>query len=299
MQADAYISSGVLELYVAGVLPAEQVQEVEAMAARHPMVKAEIEKLEKVYREYSSAQARFPDHLFDSILERIERQPEAPPVVEPQPVVKKLPDKKVKTVREPEKRVEKREEAPTIAIDGSGAPGYMRPMLAAAVVLFTLSALLNLYFYDRWQRSDLAVAQLRQEKLTWEQQVEQADATHKASMDMLAMYEDTNYSHIMMKGQRIAPKAMAMVFWNKKDKKVYLAPKNLPPLPEGKQYQLWAVNMEGKPVDAGVLAPEQTNPDALVPMKKIPEAQAFAISLEPMGGSATPTNNAVYVVGGI
>lgn len=293
MQADAYIRSGVLELYVSGVLPADQVQEVEAMAARHPEIREEIEKLEKVYSRYAGMQADFPDHLFDSILERIEKVPQVP-VAEPQPVVKKLPEQKPKPVKEPEKK-----EAPVQVKMETAAPGFMRPMLAAAVVLFVLSALLNLYLFDKWQRGELAIAKLEQEKLTWNEQLRQAEATHKASQDMLTMYEDTNYRRVMMKGQAIAPTAQAMVFWNKKSKKVYLMPKNLPPLPEGKQYQLWAVNMEGEPVSAGMLPPEKTTPDALVPMSSISEAQAFAVSLEPLGGSATPTNDAVYVVGGI
>jgi anti-sigma-K factor RskA len=92
---------------------------------------------------------------------------------------------------------------------------------------------------------------------------------------------------------------MAMVFWNKRENKVILMPKNLPAPPDGKQYQLWAIDMEGKPVDAGMLAPENTVADAMVPMKSVSQAQAFAISLEPMGGSAAPTTTAIYVVGAI
>jgi anti-sigma-K factor RskA len=292
MAADSYITSGVLELYVAGVLPEDQAREVQAMAAANPQIQAEVEKLERIYREYGRVQAEFPSHLFDDILDRIEKTPEIPVVSEP-PAVKKLPEKKVKPVKE---IVGKRE--PVVRYI-SGAPAYLRPLLAAAIILLVLSAGFNLYQYNRRQTVEQQLAQLQQEKLAWQEELELADATHKTSLEMLSMYEDTNYMHVTMTGQSIAPKAMAMVFWNKKDKKVYLVPKNLPAPPAGKQYQLWAVNMEGKPVDAGMLPPEKTKSDALVQLKTIPEAQAFAISLEPMGGSETPTNNAVYVVGKI
>lgn len=300
MTPDAYISSGVLELYVAGVLTPEQAQEVAHMASQHPRIQEEIEKLEKVYREYAQVQADFPSHLFDNIVERIEKVPE-PPAVETPPA-KKQPEKKAKPVREPERKPEVAP-APTVKMSGAepakSTGSYWRPLLAAAMVLFVLSALLNGYLYDKWQKSDLAVAELQKEKLTWDQQLQQAQATQKASYDMLAMYDDTNYRHVMMKGQAIAPKAMAMVFWNKKENKVILMPKNLPAPPEGKQYQLWAIDKEGKPVDAGMLPPDETIANAMVPMKSISEAQAFAVSLEPLGGSASPTTTAIYVVGAI
>jgi hypothetical protein len=190
MTPDAYISSGVLELYVAGVLPPDQAQEVADMAARHPLIQEEIEKLEKVYRQYAQVQSDFPSHLFDNIVERIERVPEVPAVETP--AAKKQAEKKQKPVREPERKPEV--SASTTVKMSSAAPAkssgsYWRPLLAAAVVLFALSALLNMFLYDKWQKSDLAVAELQKEKITWTQQIQQAEATHKASLDMLALYQ--------------------------------------------------------------------------------------------------------------
>ena len=61
-----------------------------------------------------------------------------------------------------------------------------------------------------------------------------------------------------------------------------------------KQYQLWAI-VDGKPVDAGVF--DVDGGAAFVKLKNIPNAQAFAITLENKGGSASPHMDALYVMG--
>jgi hypothetical protein len=56
----AFIESGILELYVLGdVTPAEK-QQVEAMVQNHPVVKAELEEMEKALESYAFANAIQP-----------------------------------------------------------------------------------------------------------------------------------------------------------------------------------------------------------------------------------------------
>ncbi len=73
-----------------------------------------------------------------------------------------------------------------------------------------------------------------------------------------------------------------------------VAVENLPTPPTDKQYQLWAL-VDGKPVDAGMI----TDLEDLQAMKEMPEAQAFAITLEPKGGSVNPTLEQLYVIGNV
>ena len=87
---------------------------------------------------------------------------------------------------------------------------------------------------------------------------------------------------------------MATVYWNTESKDVYLLVNKLPkPVPD-KQYQLWAI-VDGKPVDAGIF--DMREGISFVKLKTIPKAEAFAITLEKKGGSATPTMDAMYVMG--
>ena len=76
--------------------------------------------------------------------------------------------------------------------------------------------------------------------------------------------------------------------------KVYLKLDNLPEPPAGKEYQLWAI-VDGKPVDLGMS--NLTNSDGLQTMKSVQNPQAFAITLEDIGGSPTPTMEQMYVMG--
>lgn len=69
----------------------------------------------------------------------------------------------------------------------------------------------------------------------------------------------------------------------------------LPQAPEGFQYQLWAI-VDGAPVDAGLLEGLEDWQN----MKDISgEAVAFAITLEPEGGSASPTMEEMVVIGNV
>jgi hypothetical protein len=80
-----------------------------------------------------------------------------------------------------------------------------------------------------------------------------------------------------MKGLPISPASVALVFWNKSTKEVFLDVKNLPVPPEGMQYQLWALD-NGVPVDAGVF--DLADAGNLQKLKSINNAQAFAVTLE-------------------
>lgn len=88
--------------------------------------------------------------------------------------------------------------------------------------------------------------------------------------------------------------ASATLYWDSHNKNVYLDAARLPKAPAGSQYQLWAL-VDGKPVDAGVLE----NCPGVCQLKSIQKAQAFAITLEKTGGSATPTLSQMYVLGNV
>ena len=57
---------------------------------------------------------------------------------------------------------------------------------------------------------------------------------------------------IQMNGIKGKEKNTATVYWDTRTKEVYLIPANMEKVPEGKQYQLWAI-VDGKPVDAGIM----------------------------------------------
>jgi anti-sigma-K factor RskA len=106
---------------------------------------------------------------------------------------------------------------------------------------------------------------------------------------------ETTTKVVQLSGLPIAPDAKVSVYWNGKNQRTFLRIENLPPPPSDKQYQLWAL-ADGKPIDAGVF---DTATEAIQTMKTIGVAQAFAITLEKKGGSASPTLDQMYAMGKI
>ncbi len=97
-----------------------------------------------------------------------------------------------------------------------------------------------------------------------------------------------------MQGTANAPGALATVYWDTTSKDVYMLVNNLPTPASGKQYQLWAL-IDNKPLDLGVFEVRQNR--LLVKMNNVQNAQAFAVTLEPKGGSASPTMESLTVLG--
>ncbi len=75
---------------------------------------------------------------------------------------------------------------------------------------------------------------------------------------------------------------------------VYVDPSNLPAVPAGKQYQLWAI-VDGKPISGGMISTEK-GIYHIQKMKSFGKADAFAITLEKAGGSPAPTMDEMYVI---
>jgi anti-sigma-K factor RskA len=111
----------------------------------------------------------------------------------------------------------------------------------------------------------------------------------------LQIVKNPNYKAINLAGLD-STKAFeaAIVYYNAKAQAVYIAWNEKAQLASNEQYQLWAI-VDGKPVDAGVFN-EQSD---LQKMKLISKASAFAITIEKVGGSATPTMNRMVCMGGV
>ena len=85
----------------------------------------------------------------------------------------------------------------------------------------------------------------------------------------------------------------AHVFWNKYTKNTFIDISDLPMPPSGKQYQLWAM-VADQPVDAGIF--EMTPEAGMQKVKQVQQADVWAVTLEPAGGSASPTTDQMYLI---
>jgi FtsZ-binding cell division protein ZapB len=85
-----------------------------------------------------------------------------------------------------------------------------------------------------------------------------------------------------------------LVYWNPKTKQVMMADANLPELPPNQQYQLWAL-LDNAQVDCGVFDIRKGQSPAGF-MKNAEQAKGFAVTVEPQGGSKTPTLSNLRVI---
>ena len=155
-----------------------------------------------------------------------------------------------------------------------------RLVAAASVILLISSAALNIYLFNKYNQKNNAYLALLGERntLVANNQVYQTQLHEwQSAAEMMA---DPQMVMIKMAGVTGKPQHLATVFWNTQNKNVYVMPNKLPHPQAGKQFQLWAL-VNGKPVDAGMLDPDCVG---FCKMKNIPEAEAFAITLENEGG---------------
>ena len=268
MNIQEYISSGIVESYVLGLASPEESAEFEMMCAKHHEVRAARDAFELQLEQAAVANgAAVPRHLKSKIFGEIEIESEnAGPR---------------KVVAEPE-------------VEETGRFVNMRfwKMAAAASIILLLgSAVLNFYFYNRYNKYKSDYSELLASQSQTAKNYESKIASYEEAMGIM---KDTAMYMVRMKGMPNHENNAATVFWDTRTKDVYLMVNNLPKPSAGKQYQLWA-QVGDKMVDAGLL--DWNEAGAMLHMKNVPTASAFAISLEKEGGSQEPDLTAVVVLG--
>jgi anti-sigma-K factor RskA len=286
-----YIESGRLAQYVLGELsPAEQA-EVEAQASRYPQVRQELDELLAGLGAYAEAHAVTPPAgMRDRVLGRVLADINAatPTTATPSAPVE------APTMRVSASNPNVPSAAP-VAAPAARSNGWA---IAASIALL-LSLVGNALLYTRWQQTneDLAVALSSQSRFANTTQVMER-RLNSVQEQLHVLRSPNEFKMVALAGTPAHPTARARVMFSKAAHRVYVDVQQLPPLPAGKQYQLWALD-NGKPIDIGMLTPATTAGDSIQQMKDVANAQAFAMTVEPTGGSAGPTMSTMTVIGNI
>lgn len=107
-----------------------------------------------------------------------------------------------------------------------------------------------------------------------------------------------NFERVPMKGERLPMQedALVDVYWDRESREVLLSVNQLADLDENSDYQLWAIGEDG-PLGIGLVnAREKLN---LQTKQEAGEAEAFAITIEPKGGSESPRIEKLVFLGEI
>lgn len=266
MNIEEYISSGILESYVLDQLSKVERTEVEKMANDHAEVREEIELIELSIESIAFRSSKKPaDHIKNNILEKIDVDEKDTPVV-------------------------------SIDRNESSSP-FLKYAAAASIVVAIGSSILAFNYWNKWRGAESKLSDL----VAQNQQFAENYNTVNQQLDNLesavAILDNSAYTRVELNGTDNSPESKATVYWNKSTEDVYLSIKGLKQLSQDQQYQLWAI-IDGKPVDAGIF--DLNSSGALVQMKNTnPNAVAFAVTIEPRGGSEDPSLETMQVIGNV
>jgi anti-sigma-K factor RskA len=266
----AYIESGILELYVLGDVSHEEKLQVEAMAAKHPAIKAELDEIERSMEAYALENAVEPaEHLRDRILNSL---------------VTNYGDDNTFN-REPEEAGAK-----VVTMAQPKTYNFYKYAFAACLALLLASVAALISTYNKLQDSNTQIASLQSSNSQFAKTVSLKDGE-------LEVYHDASFKFLKLQGMPKSPQSQVTVAWSPVKKKVWIEMRslNMPANDSTHQYQLWAL-VGKKPVSLGVFD-KTAESSGMKEMASTAYADAFAVTLEPRGGSKSPTMDQMMVIG--
>ena len=136
------------------------------------------------------------------------------------------------------------------------------------------------------------------EKTKMEKEFNVLKIKNTANATSLAVVRDTRNIIVGLGGQTVAPESSAKVYWNRETAAVYIDAAGLPEPPEGMVYQVWALKLSPlTPTSIGLLDNFDSNEQKLFAVNDTRGAEGFGITLEPAGGSVSPTMEQLYTLG--
>ena len=270
MNINEVISSGLLESYVLGTTTAEETALVNKLCKDHPELLKEIEAIEDSLINFSTQVAPpLKKELKDKIAAQLTFDAEESPVA-----------KVISIKNETDNRL-------TIYKLG----------IAASLLLFLTSLMYNVQLNQKLSKVNGELAELNAAKSYMADELKVQQASLKTMDKELQILANPKMKTVALKGMNSLNERSAMIHMNMETNEVYFNASALPVTPTAKQYQLWAI-VDGKPVDAGMIDMNSTA-QVFQKMKSVKGAQAFAVTIENMGGSPVPTMETMCLLGNV
>ncbi|RFM36363.1 anti-sigma factor [Chitinophaga silvisoli] len=282
MDVQRYISSGIIENHVIGLVSEAESREMETAIQQHPEVKAAVDAVQQDLEKYVMMLAKKPPvNLKKQILDRLKENTavEEPLTPIPQPVASV-------------------EEIPVTDYTPKVPVSPLRIWQYAAAAAFTLlvaSAVMNIAYYTKYNDTQSQYASLQDNQASFASEKDSLSAQLRHAQEELTMMKDPAFKWIKMLGTPKHQGIVATICWDPQSKATYILAQKLPEPPPDMQYQLWAI-VNGKCIDAGVFATGEPA-KAMQKVKDVTTAQAFAVTLEKKGGSPSPTLDQMFVAG--
>ncbi len=166
-------------------------------------------------------------------------------------------------------------------------------LVAASVTVAIGSMLVAYVFYSQYKEVHNQLAGLLNQNEELADNVQQVNQKMDRMKNDLTVLINPAFSRVIMNSTQDGIVQQAVIYFNPSERQVYLNTSTLPELSEDQQYQLWAL-IDGQPVDAGTF---DVLKDQFQQMKQFERVDAFAVTIEPKGGSEGPTLEKMQVYG--
>lgn len=260
MDIKKYIASGILELYVAGSLSEKENQEVYDAMQKYPELKTEVEAIEEAIIRLTSAVA---------------------------PKDKKLIFKDIKN------------NIDTIKVINLNQDSKKSNLIKYAGWAASVALLIgSIWMFNQNNKLKNAIEVANNKNYELEEKISEANKSVAKTNELNAILRAKNIESITLGGQAISPESYAKVYWNKEEQLAYIDVAGLPEPPAGKVYQVWSLKLNPlTPTSLGLLSDFQDDENKVFELANINDSEAFGITLEPEGGSESPTLEQLYTLG--
>jgi anti-sigma-K factor RskA len=268
MDIKEYIESGILELYVFGVLTDSETAEVAHLSKQNKEIQNEILSIEKAIMTLNYSMSpklsadnyyRIRNKIFNSDDNIIQLQTET------------SSSKNFKSYL-----------------------GWAAALIFASGIAFQY---LNSQKTQKLNQVQVTAIQKENSKLKLDFQNLLSKNNQEIQLAALVKNDICNMA-IALAGQKVAPQAKAKIYWNKYSNEVYVDATDLPTPPEGMEYQIWSLKMNPlTPKSIGLLSDFNDSQTKLFAVNSTDSAEGFGITLEPKGGSLSPTMEQLYTLG--
>lgn len=273
-----YIASGILESVTLGLASQQEVQEVACLSKIYPEIRKEFVRVQKRCETLMLENAQAPDPgVRASVMKAIAQTPQ-------------------------ENAPEAKQEAKIIQMNSVPEIKGVSPMwkmLTAASVILTIGVG-ALWFVSNLEtkRMDKVLASMEKDQMQNEQVLQAMTLEKDHLQEVQKVLAEESMRTVLMNGTAMEPTASVKVMWSKDMKKAVMHAKKITPPPANMQYQLWVI-ADGKPVSVGLFNYDEVEQMTEPFDVNAENITAFAITLEKMGGSPTPTMEKMVVMGPI
>ncbi|RXG30839.1 anti-sigma factor [Leeuwenhoekiella marinoflava] len=262
MDIQEYIESGILELYVYGALTSKESEEVSTVLKQYPEVEKEVEQIEAALQNLATAAAPYnPEEILAAIKAKLQGN---------DGVVQLNPASQKRT--------------------------RLLSFISVAASVIFLIGIFILLNRTNTLRKELQVVEIENKSL--ESKLQHSEDVLTQTKEILAVIREPQIIKVPLTGQQVAPEAYVNVFWDKESNSAYIDAMGLPEPPEGFVYQVWSLKLDPlTPTSMGLLDDFANNSYKIFSLENPNDSQAFGITLEPAGGSETPTMEQLYTLG--